>query len=138
MKTIESVAAIIPYDQGFLLIKRKGDPFNGYWALAGGKLDPDETIEEAVIREVKEETGLDVVPEYILDKYVEYGDYKGETFEYHPTCFVVRVVGGELNAQECEVSDIKIFTLEELKTISDKLAFRHKDMFKDYFKLILS
>jgi 8-oxo-dGTP diphosphatase len=41
-----------------LLIKRKNDPYQGLWALPGGFMDMDETTEQAVHREVKEETGL--------------------------------------------------------------------------------
>ncbi len=34
--------------------------FKGYWALPGGRVDPGETVEQAVLREIKEETGLEV------------------------------------------------------------------------------
>ena len=43
-----------------LLIKRATVPFKGYWALPGGRVDPGETVEQTIVREVKEETGLDV------------------------------------------------------------------------------
>ncbi len=42
-----------------LLIKRKNEPFRDMWALPGGFLDMDETLEEAVQRELKEETGME-------------------------------------------------------------------------------
>lgn len=41
-----------------LLIQRKHDPFAGMWALPGGFVDMDETVEEAIVRELEEETGL--------------------------------------------------------------------------------
>lgn len=44
-----------------LLIKRKNDPFKGKWAFPGGFMDIDETVEKAVHRELKEETGLEGV-----------------------------------------------------------------------------
>ena len=43
-----------------LLIQRKNEPFQGLWALPGGFMDMDETIEECACRELKEETGLEV------------------------------------------------------------------------------
>lgn len=43
----------------YLLIKRRGNPYDGHWALVGGKWDFGETLSQAIIREVKEETALD-------------------------------------------------------------------------------
>jgi 8-oxo-dGTP diphosphatase len=48
-------------DWDVLLIKRKGWPYKGMWALPGGFLDQNETALEGVLRELKEETGLDAV-----------------------------------------------------------------------------
>jgi 8-oxo-dGTP diphosphatase len=50
-----------------LLIKRKYPPNEGRWALPGGLVELGERVQDAVIREVKEETGLDVVLEGLLD-----------------------------------------------------------------------
>jgi 8-oxo-dGTP diphosphatase len=56
-----TVDAVIIRDAKVLLIKRGNDPFQGYWALPGGYVEWDETVEASCRREVKEETGLDVV-----------------------------------------------------------------------------
>jgi 8-oxo-dGTP diphosphatase len=54
-----------------LLIKRNTKPFKDYWALPGGRMDPGEKIEQTVVREVKEETGLDVAIVSVVGDYVE-------------------------------------------------------------------
>jgi 8-oxo-dGTP diphosphatase len=58
---IRSTSAIIEIPNNrILLIKRRVNPFKDYWALPGGKVETGETVEQTVVREVKEETGLDV------------------------------------------------------------------------------
>ncbi len=52
-----------------LLIQRKHEPFAGKWALPGGFMDMDETLEEAAVRELKEETGLQGIPLEQLKAY---------------------------------------------------------------------
>ncbi|MGM0649964.1 MAG: NUDIX domain-containing protein [Bacteroidota bacterium] len=47
-------------DRHVLLIYRKNPPFKGYWALPGGFIEMDESLEHAVVRELKEETGLEI------------------------------------------------------------------------------
>jgi 8-oxo-dGTP diphosphatase len=70
--TGKTSTAIIPYPGGnILLIKRNTIPFKGYWALPGGRMDPGEIIEQTIIREVKEETGLDVTIVRKIGEYVE-------------------------------------------------------------------
>ena len=65
-----TAAAIIEFPNNrILLIKRATVPFRGYWALPGGKVDVGETVEETVVREVKEETGIEVE---IVEKIGEY------------------------------------------------------------------
>ena len=127
----KSVAAIIPTGSAILLIQRKHEPFKDFWALSGGKLDGDETPEQGIIREVKEETGLDIQPTLVIGKYVEYGDYKGNTYEYHVTCFLASKVGGNIVPQKSEVKDIKFFNVHGIP----KLAFKHNEMVAKYLEL---
>ena len=53
----------------FILIKRKNDPFKNYWALPGGFVDYGECVEDAAIREAKEETSIDVKLENLINIY---------------------------------------------------------------------
>lgn len=57
---IKYVHCFIAQDQQFLMLRRNNPPFKNMWNCVGGKMMPDETPREAVIREVKEETGLDL------------------------------------------------------------------------------
>ncbi|MBE9491644.1 MAG: NUDIX hydrolase [Bacteroidetes bacterium] len=59
MLTVDAVVFRINGDKPeVLFIQRKHDPFAGMWALPGGYVDMDETVEEAIVRELEEETGL--------------------------------------------------------------------------------
>jgi ADP-ribose pyrophosphatase YjhB (NUDIX family) len=55
-----AVGAIVVRDRSILLVKRDREPARGLWSLPGGRVEAGETLAEAVVREVREETGLDV------------------------------------------------------------------------------
>ena len=130
--TGKTSTAIIPYpDNKILLIKRKTKPFVGYWALPGGRKDPGENIEQTIVREVKEETGLDAIVAGKVGEYIEKGIKDDVDYEYYPTCFVVKPVGGEIKKQDSEILEIKLFSLNSLP---EPLAFEHDQMIKDYLK----
>ena len=122
--------AIIPFPEfKILLVKRDTVPFKGYWALPGGRVDPGESVEQAVVRECKEETGLDVKIARVIGEYLEKGVKDDIDYEYYPTCFLVKVVGGEIKRQESEIQEIKLFSLRALPS---PLAFVHDKMIQDY------
>ena len=130
--TGKTSTAIITYpDNKILLIKRNTRPFVGYWALPGGRMDPGEVVEQTIVREVKEETGLDVTIVGIVGEYVEKGVKDNVEYEYYPTCFVVKPIGGETEKQDSEIQEIQLFSLNRLPT---PLAFEHEEMIKDYLK----
>jgi len=128
-----TATAIILYSEDkVLLIRRDTLPFKGFWALPGGRMDPGEVVEQTCVREVKEETGLDVEVVCKVGDYHEYGSREGVVYDYYPTCFVVRVVGGQVVKQESEVQEIGLFSFSELPS---PLAFEHDQMMKDYKKM---
>ena len=130
--TGKTSTAIIPFQEDkILLIKRNTVPFKGYWALPGGRMEPGENIEQTIVREVKEETGLDVVIDRVVGEYIEKGCKDNVEYEYYPTCFAIKSVGGEIKKQESEIQEIKLFSL---KTLPKPLAFEHDQMIKDYLK----
>jgi len=125
-----TATAIIPFPPDkILLIKRKTVPFKGYWALPGGRVDPGETVEQTIVREVKEETGLDVTVIRKVGEYHEQGVQGGFEYDYYPACFLVKIVGGEIVKQESEIEEITLFSLNALPEV---LAFEHAAMIKDY------
>jgi len=83
-----------------LLIKRDTVPFKGYWALPGGRAEPGETVEQTIVREVKEETGLDVAIIRKIGEYHEQGIQDGVEYDYFPACFLVKGVGGDAKTTE--------------------------------------
>lgn len=125
-----TATAIIEFPQDkILLIKRDTIPFKGYWALPGGRAEVGETVEQTIVREVKEETGLDVDVVRKLGEYHEQGTQEGVEYDYYPACFLVKVVGGELKPQQGEIQEIKLFSF---KDIPKHLAFVHNDMINDF------
>jgi 8-oxo-dGTP diphosphatase len=125
--------AIIPFPPDkILLIKRRTVPFRDYWALPGGRVDPGETVEQTIVREVKEETGLDVAIVSKIGDYREQGVQDGVEYDYYPACFLVKTVGGEIKKQESEIADIKLFSLSDTPKV---MAFEHTQMIKDYITM---
>jgi len=130
----KTVTAIVEFPNNkILLVKRATVVFKGYWALPGGKVDPGETVEHTVVREVKEETGLDVEIVRRMGEYHESGVQDGIEYDYYPSCFLVKPVGGNIRRQENEIEDIR---LVDLKNIPEKLAFEHSSMIEDYMNIL--
>jgi 8-oxo-dGTP pyrophosphatase MutT (NUDIX family) len=81
------------------------------------------------VREVKEETSLDVAVMRKIGEYHEQGVQYGVEYDYYPACFLVKTVGGKIKKQESEIEEIKLFSLNE---VPEALAFEHALMIKDY------
>jgi ADP-ribose pyrophosphatase YjhB (NUDIX family) len=83
-----------------LLIERGGKPLKGYWSLPGGLVEPGEQLEEAVRREVEEETGLRIEPTRLFEIFQRIMRDPQGRVEYHYVLadYVCRVVGGKLRA----------------------------------------
>ncbi|MDQ7809278.1 NUDIX domain-containing protein [Amycolatopsis sp. A133] len=89
--TIRCVGGIAFDDQGrLLLIRRVNDPGSGRWSLPGGRVEPGESDETAVVRELSEETGLKVIPGTLI------GTVTRGPYEIHD--YACEVVGGVLTA----------------------------------------
>jgi 8-oxo-dGTP diphosphatase len=124
---IATVAAIIKNDEGKILLTRRNiEPFKDQWCLPGGHIDENEKALDAVIREAKEETGLDLEAEFFA-----YADEILPEYDWHAVVLVFAGKGrGELAVQEREVTDIGWFSLEEARL--SPLAFEHDKIVDDY------
>lgn len=95
-----------------LLIQRAKEPFEGMWALPGGFVDIDEDIDDAVAREVKEETGLDLIGFHQLQAFGKpHRDPRHRTITIAYYCFLTdtpEVIGLDdaMNAQWFALSDL--------------------------------
>jgi 8-oxo-dGTP diphosphatase len=87
-----SVAAVITDDQGRALLIQRRD--NGRWEPPGGVLEPGETIEDGLRREVREETGLDIEPGPLT------GVYKNMVRGIIALVFRGKIIGGHLDVNE--------------------------------------
>jgi len=83
-----------------LLVERGGKPLKGYWSLPGGLVEPGEQLEDAVRREVKEETGLEIQPMRLFEIFQRIMRDEQGRVEYHYVLadYVCKVVGGNLRA----------------------------------------
>lgn len=127
-----TVAAIVEFpNDKILLVKRGTVVFKGYWAIPGGRIEVGESVEEALLREVKEETGLDVRIVRKIGEYVEKGISDRIEYEYYPTVFLVQPLNNDFKKQEDEIKDIRLFNINEVPEI---LAFEHKKIIEDYVK----
>ena len=99
-RPVVGVGAVILDDDRILLEKRKNMPSKGKWSIPGGLVELGERIEEAIIREVKEETGLEVYEPRLLDvvDYVSFGERGAVMYHYVIVDYLVAVKSGKPKA----------------------------------------
>jgi len=93
------VGAVIVQNARVLLVRRGTEPLKGHWTLPGGMLELGEALTAGTVREVREETGLDVEPIELIE-LLDRVHREGERVRYHYVIadYLCRVTGGELRA----------------------------------------
>ncbi len=117
-------------DLNFILIKRKNEPYKDCWAIPGGFVEYGETVENAAIREAKEETSIDVELMDLVNVYSKPDrDPRGHTIT---VAYTAKGNFADKKA-DSDASDISIFNEKKLDEI--KIAFDHKEIIKDCLKI---
>jgi ADP-ribose pyrophosphatase YjhB (NUDIX family) len=121
---IPTVDLIIEMNQGIILIKRKNPPEG--WALPGGFVDYGESLEDAAIREAKEETGLDVE---LIRQLHTYSEPTRDPRHHTIATVFIATARGEAKAGD-DAKEVAIFNKDNLP---GQIAFDHRDILNDYF-----
>ena len=128
------VTAVIFNDNGDVLLEKRED--NGFWGLLGGAVDIGESITEAVIREVMEETALNVRVMRLIGIYSNPHEYNisvypdGNVVQWVSCCFQCERLSGELRMSH-ESTDLRYFPIDSLP---DDLVIAHGIRIEDALK----
>ncbi len=118
-----TVDIIIQIGLGIVLIKRQNPPWG--WALPGGFVDYGETLEQAAIREAKEETGLDVC---LLKQFHTYSDPSRDQRQHTISTVFIATASGQPAGGD-DAAEAKIFLPDYLPP----LVFDHSQILADFF-----
>ncbi|MBW2991867.1 NUDIX hydrolase [Candidatus Woesearchaeota archaeon] len=129
-KVRATAGAVIVKDGKMLLAKRNTEPFKDYWCLPGGHIDFGESAEEAIVREVKEETGLNFKPNFLgyIDEIIPEIDWHGVGLVFYGEA------EGEESFDEEEIKELKWFDINEAANM--KLAFKNAECVKMYLEKV--
>ncbi len=121
--TVDIIIEVAP--EGIILIKRKNPPYG--WAIPGGFVDYGESLEEAALREAKEETQLDVALER---QFHTYSDPNRDPRHHSISTVYIAKGKGTAKAQD-DAAEIGIFNETNLPP---EIAFDHRSIISDYFQ----
>lgn len=129
-RVVVAASAVVTDDAGRILLQRRTD--NGLYALPGGTMDLGESLPGTTVREVQEETGLDVEITGLVGTYTDprhiiaYSD--GEVRQQFNVCFTARITGGELRISN-ESTDLQFVSPTEIENLpihhTQRLRLQH-------------
>lgn len=109
------VGGAVVRDDKLLFIRRASRHGRGNWQLPGGFIEPDETIEQAVVREVEEETGVIAEVEAVLGLRSRYDPDSGNGMY---VILLLRPIGGEPRPDGRETDHADFFSLDQIRQLS--------------------
>lgn len=96
MRNIEVVAAVIHHNGTYLATQRGYGEFEGMWEFPGGKIEPGESCDVALKREIREELGVDIA----INKFIYTTQYNYPSFHLIMHCFLCQIEAGEIELRE--------------------------------------
>ena len=116
-------------EKEILLVKRKNEPFKGHWALPGGFVEPNESLYKAAIREIKEETDLEILGlNIICEKSDPKRDPRGRVISICFSCGCPYMKEPEPGDDAEDITWIPV-----LDIIKSSLAFDHEEMVRQWY-----
>lgn len=115
---VPAASAVVMNEDGKILLHKRRD--NKSWSLPGGAMEPGESIQQTIEREVLEETGYQVQTTRIIGVYtnphhiIEYSN--GEVRQQFSICFACKILGGELAVSD-ESLEVAFFDFQEIKEL---------------------
>lgn len=128
-----AVAAVIINEEGEVLLQLRSD--TGTWGLPGGAIDPGEEPAEALVREIREETALEIVPERIVGVYggpdfrIRYSN--GDEAEIVSITFACRPVGGRPRVNDDESLKVRYFAPHALPPMESRHRLRIEEALRN-------
>lgn len=116
---VPAASAVVVNAEGKILLHKRKD--NNFWSLPGGTMSPGELIVETIVREVKEEAGLQIKVIRLIGVYsdpkhiIEYSD--GEVRQQFSICFACIPEGGSIQVSE-ESHEVRFFSSDEMKKMN--------------------
>jgi mutator protein MutT len=111
---VVGVGGVVVHDGRALIVRRAHEPRKGEWSIPGGRVELGETLVDAVKRELKEETGLDIAVGEVIEVFDRVHRLDGRV-RYHFVIvdFVCQLVGGTLQAGD-DAEDVAWVTMDEI------------------------
>jgi mutator protein MutT len=122
---VVGVGALILSEDRILLLKRKNEPARGKWSIPGGVVEVGESLEDAVVRETKEETGMDVEAPRLIDVVYQVDLDADGRVKYHFVIidYLVKITHGEPQATS-DAEDARWVAVDEVENYDLTPSFR--------------